>query len=190
MRLPTRKRQQKQPTSLPKEFLSTVSDLFKKQFKTKLKGATFLVYGDLYSDEAVFCVSLSNPKTLAAASMHISTDLAPNTAEQPEKVTERLKQMVDVAASWFAQSLEAGKGLDGVLTELQDLDPSWQQLEWEGSTLFVKINKDNYTLERAADDFLKKAGFEDDEDEVEAMLDELINEASEDDEGGSRGPLN
>lgn len=180
MKLPTRKRQKKAPTSLPKDFLNTVSDLFKKQFKAKLKGSTFLVYGDLYGDEAVLCVSLSHQKSLQSASMHVSTELPPDTAEKPDKVTEKLKHMVDVAASWFAQSLESGKGLEGVLGEMEDLDPSWQELEWEGHQLFVKINKDNYALERAADDFLKKAGFEEDEEEVEEMLDQLLNESGDD----------
>ncbi|MGE3260542.1 MAG: hypothetical protein AB7K68_02075 [Bacteriovoracia bacterium] len=186
MRLPTRKRQKKNPTSLPKDFLKTVSDLFKKQFKTKLKGATFLVYGDLYGDEAIFCVSMGHPKSLQSASMHISSELSSDTAEKPEKVTERLKLMVDVAASWFAQSLESGKGLEGVIEEITDLDPAWQELEWEGHALFVKINKDNYALERAADDFLKKAGFEEDEDDVDEMLEKLLNE--DDDEDGGHDP--
>lgn len=188
MKLPTRKRQKKQPTSLPKDFLRTVSELFGEQFKKSVKGASFLVYGDLYTDEAVLCVSLGHPKSLLSASMHISTDLGPETAEQPEKVTERLKNMVDVAASWFAQGLEGGKGLESVLEEMKELDPAWQELEWEGASLFVKINRDNYALERAADDFLKNAGFEEDDEDAEAMLDQIINDASDDD--GERGPLN
>ncbi|MGZ3693282.1 MAG: hypothetical protein ACXWQO_03690 [Bdellovibrionota bacterium] len=183
MKLPTRKRQTKLPNTLPKDFLKTVSDLFAKQFKSKMKGATFLVYGDLYGNEVVLCVSMGHPKSLQSASMHISSEVSAEVAENPEKVTEKLKHMVDVAASWFAQSLESGKGLEGVIDEITDLDPAWQELEWEGHTLFVKINKDNYALERAADDFLKKAGFEDDEDaEAEEMLDKLLRE-SDDDEG-------
>src|SRR3989338_885881 len=102
-KLPTRIRHTKSPTSLPKEFLKTVSDLFLKQFKPKLTGSTFMVYGSLYPDELVLCVSLSHPKSLQAASMHISNSIAKNVAENPEKVTEQLKNMVDVAASWFSQ---------------------------------------------------------------------------------------
>jgi hypothetical protein len=186
MPLPSRKRHTKSPTTLPKEFLNTVSELFKKQFKGKLTGATFLVYGDLHASEVVFCVSLSHPKTLQAASFHISGDLPDETTENPEKVTEKLKHMVDVAASWFAQSLESGKGMEGVLTELTDMDPGWQSLEWEGQTFHVKLNKDNYALEKAASDFLKKSGFteEEEEDELEAEIEAMMN----DDEEG-RGPL-
>lgn len=188
MKLPTRKRQAKTPSSLPKDFLNSVSTLFSKQFKPKLKGSTFLVYADLYTDEVVLCISLNNAKSLKAASMHISTELGKEVGEKPEKVTEVLKNMVDVAASWFAESLEGGKGLDGVLDLLTDMDPSWQSLEWEGNTLYVKLNKANYALERAADDFLRKAGFEEEEDE-EAELERVLNEMDEDGDEGGEEPL-
>lgn len=81
---------------------------------------------------------------------------------------------------------EAGKGLEAVLGEMGEMDPNWQEFEWEGKTLFVKLNRDNYALENAADDLLRKAGFDpaDDEDEdLEAML----NEADGDEPGGRGG---
>jgi len=171
--LPTRIRQTKKPTTLPKEFLKTVSDLFQKQFKSKLGGATFLVYGNLYSNEVVLCVSLSHSKTLKAASMHISNSLAKNLAENPEKVTEQLKSMVDVAASWFSQCFSEGAGLEAVLKEMADASTEWQEFEWEEQQLFVKLNRVNYALEKAADDFLKKKGFADDGDDPLDELDEL-----------------
>ena len=182
MVLPSRKRHTKQPTELPKEFLHTVSDLFKKQFKKDLSGESFLVYGALHADEVVLVISLSHPKTLRSASMHVSADLTGDAAEKPEKVTEQLKGMVDVAASWFAQCFQAGKGLDAVLDEMTDLDPAWQEFEWEGTTLWVKINKDNYALERAADDLLRKAGFDPEDDEDEE-LEKILNGEDDDDDG-------
>jgi hypothetical protein len=178
--LPTRKRQQKKPTTLPKDFLRTVSDLFQKQFKKNLAGSTFLVYGDLYGDEAVLGVSLSHPKSLGAASLHVSADLPKNVSENPEKVTAKLQSMVDVAASWFSQCFQAGNGLETVLGEMKDADTSWQELDWEGAQLFVKLNRTNYTLEKAADEFLKKKGFDL---EGEDPLDEL-------DEDDETEPLN
>jgi hypothetical protein len=178
--LPHRKKQTKKPTTLPKEFLSTVSKLFQKQFKANLGGATFLAYGDLFADEAVLGVSLSHPKILGAASLHVSADLGEEVAENPGKVTEQLKGMVDVAASWFAQCFEKGKGLETVLAEMKDLDTSWQSVDWEGAPLFVKINRVNYTLEKAAADFLKKKGFSDDGEDTLDELDELAELLGED----------
>ena len=158
-KLPKRKHQTKRPTSLPKDFLTKVGELFHKQFSDHLKGSTFLVYGDLYGDEAVLAISLTHPKSLPAASLHISADLPKNVAENPEKVTEQLKVMVDVAASWFAQCFQSGEGLEAVLEEMTDSNPQWQGFDWEGHQLYVKLSRTNYTLEKAADDFLKKSGF-------------------------------
>jgi len=170
--LPTRKRHGKNPTSLPKDFLNTVSTLFQKQFAENVKGSTFLAYGNLFSDEVVLCVSLSHPKSLPAASMHISGDFTKKMSENPETVTERLKSMVDVAASWFSQCFQAGNGIEAVLEELKDANPAWQEFEWEGTQLFVKLGRENYTLESAADALLKKAGFSEEGDDPLDELDE------------------
>lgn len=185
MVLPSRKRHTKQPTSLPKDFLHTVGELFKKQFKNDLTGESFLVYGALHADEVVLAISLTHPKSLRSASMHVSADLKPEAAEKPEKVTEQLKVMVDVAASWFAQCFQAGKGLDAVLEEMGDMDPAWQEFEWEGTTLWVKLNRDNYALEHAADDILRKAGFDPEDDEDEE-LEKILNEDDDDGFGQTR----
>lgn len=190
MPLPSRKRHTKNSTSLPKDFVRTVADLFQKQFKTKLKGSTFLVFGELHPDEVILAVSLAHPESLPAASLHLSMDPPKNAEANPEKVTDQLKVMVDVAASWFAQSLESGAGLTAVLEELRDASPAWQDVDWEGQRLFVKLNRDNYTLENAADSFLRKAGFDPDEDEREA--EEMLNDtfaAGDEEDDGNRGPL-
>ena len=121
--MPNRKKQVKFPSVLPKEFLNSVGLLFKKQFKKEASGAEFLIFGDLYPNEVILCVSLAHPKSLRAASMHISADLEKETAEKPDKVTEQLKSMVDLAASWFAQCFEKGDGIEIVLEELSEMEP-------------------------------------------------------------------
>lgn len=193
MPLPSRKRHTKNSTSLPKDFVRTVADLFQEQFKAKLQGATFLVFGELHPDEVILAVSLAHPDSLPAASLHLSMDPPKNAEANPDKVTEQLKVMVDVAASWFAQSLESGQGLEGVLEEMREATPAWQEVDWEEKHLFVKLNRDNYTLEKAADDLLRKAGFDPEEDDAEA--EEILNDAfsaaagDDDEDSGSRGPL-
>lgn len=186
MALPARKKHSKKPGTLPKDFLLTVAKLFQDQFKKELGGASFLAYGDLHHDEVVLCISLSHPKQLQSASMHISIDLPKSIGENPEKVTEKLQVMVDVAASWFAQCFQAGKGIETVLNELREMDPGWQEFEWEKETLFVKLNKDNYTLEKAASDFLKKAGFKEDADDLLGEEEDDIDDGEDEDGGGSR----
>ena len=92
---------------MPKEFLHSVGSLFGKQFKNQLHGSTFLVFADLYPSEVVLCISLTHPKSLRAASMHLSSDLPKNAAKTPERVTETLKGMVDVAAEAEIKSISA-----------------------------------------------------------------------------------
>lgn len=151
-----------------------------KQFKKNLTGEEFLVFGDFYPDELVFCVSLSRKSTLAAATIVLSMDLPADVAEKPEKVTEKLKNLVDVAASWFSQCFEKGKGIEAALVELREASPTWQAFQWEGDTVHVLLNKMNFVLESAADELLKKSGFKEPVDDLEEF------DPDQEDEGGFR----
>ncbi len=185
MAISPRKKQVKQPTSLPKDFVNSVVKLFNQQSGKQKKEADFLVYADLYMNEVVLCVSLTHPKSLRAATIYLSMDLTKDISEKPELVTEKLKVMVDVAASWFAQSLEAGKGLDSVLEAMKDAPNLWETFTWEKEELFVKLNRDNHALENAANKFLKASGFDPDDmddEELEKELEEALAEVEGDDE--------
>ena len=184
MALPTRKKQAKKPNALPVEFLNSMRKLFDDQFEEQRKDSEFLVYADLYSNEVVFCASLTNASSLRAGSLYISADLAPNISEKPEKVTEQLKSMVDVAASWFAQGFEKSKGLEAILAEIDEASGKWEQFEWEGQDLYAKLNRDNHALEHVADKFLRDAGIDPADEEVtDEELEELLEEIEDD-----RGP--
>lgn len=185
MAIQPRKKQTKKPTTLPKDFLVSVTKLLNKQFAKEKKDADFLVYGDLYMNELVFCTSLTNPKSLRAATIYLSMDLAPAISEKPEVVTDKLKVMVDIVASWFAQSLEAGDGLESVLESMKEAANVWESFTWEKEDLFVRLNRDNHALENAANKFLKKAGFDPEEMEEEEMLEDILT-SDEDDIDPSR----
>ncbi|NUM88054.1 MAG: hypothetical protein HUU37_02515 [Bdellovibrionales bacterium] len=200
MAIQPRKKQAKKPTSLPQEFLNSVGELFNKQFQAERGEAQFLVHGSLYMDEAVVCVSLTAPRGLRAASFHLSIDLPKSVADQPDQVTERLRGMVDLAASWFAQCFARGQGIASVLEEMTDLGRDWELVKWEGLNLFVRVNADNQALENAADKILQDAGFdpddeeepppkEDDEEEqveeARRRLQKLVSDISDDDDSGS-----
>jgi len=176
--LEPRKKQSKKATNIPKDFIKTVTELFNKQFKKERGASEFLVYGNLYMDEILFCVSLTNAKSLRACSFYSSMDLGKDMSEKPELVTEKLKIMVDVIASWFSQSFQEGKekGLDAVLAAIAEMEATWQSVDWENNKVFVKLNRDNHTLENAANKFLKQAGVNVDEVEEELEnLDDLDN---------------
>ena len=204
MALESRKKQVRKGTALPKEFIKSVSELFNQQFEKERKDAEFLVYGTLFLDEAVVCVSLTHAKSLRAASFYLSTDLPKNVADNPSKVTERLKSMVDLGASWFAQVFEKGAGLELVLEAINELEPDWDSVRWENEMVFVRANRDNHALENAADRFLSAAGVTEEEldeapepkksgksdvDEARERLQKLLADLNEDDDDSSQGPL-
>lgn len=181
MALPTRKTQTKNPSPLPEEFLRAVRELFQKQFKKNLEGAEFLIYADLYPEEVIFCVSLTHPKSLRAASLYLSADLAEGLAESPEKVTEQLKTLVDVGASWFSQAFTESEGLEAAMALVDASSGAWDNFPWEGQTLYAKLNRDNHALEHVADQLLRESGMDTDEDISDEELEDLLNE--DDDEG-------
>lgn len=154
-----RKPQTKTPQSLPKEFIKTIGDLFNKQFATAKGEAEFLVYGGLYPNEALLCVCLAQVNRPSAVSFYCSADLAKDVGANPEKVTEVLKSMMDLMASWFAQSFKenaaAKSGLEAALTAMEDMDRNWQSVKWEKRELFVKLTRENQLLESAATKWLK-----------------------------------
>ncbi len=185
MALESRKKQAKKPTPLPKDFIGSLADLFNQQFEKLRKDAEFLVYADLFLDEVVLCVSLTNPKSLRAGSFYLSADLPKQVADNPEKVTEKLKSMIDLAASWFAQSLAGGDGLESVLDAIDELKPGWEPLSWEGETVFVRVNRDNQVLENEANRLLADSGFKEEEEELNG-----VDEPAGDEVADARNRLN
>jgi hypothetical protein len=184
-----RKKQYGKPTKLPHDFIVSVTDLFNKQFKKERAESEFLIYGDLYMNELVFCVSLSNAKTLAAGTMYTSIDLPTGVAEKPEQVTEKLKSLVDVSASWFGQCFAESKekGLAVIVEALRDQPVGWQSLQWETQQIFVKLSRDNRALDNAADRFLTERGVDLEEEEQTPLNDELDATVGDEDEGKGKG---
>jgi hypothetical protein len=172
-----RKKHSQKATDLPKDFIKAVANLFNKQFLKERDDAEFWVYGKLYMNEVLVCVSLSHQKSLRACSFYLSMDLDPAVSAQPEQVTDKIKSMVDVAASWFSQSFSEAKGkqkgLDVILDAMAEMEAEWQATKWDNQDLFVKLNRDNHGLEGAANKFLRDAGIDPDEDEFEEELAEL-----------------
>lgn len=185
-----RKPQSKKATNLPQDFLRAVSELFNNQFKKERDGAEFLIYGAMYMNEVVLCVSLTHPKTLNAGTMFTSMDLQKGVAENPDQVTEKLKSMVDISASWFGQCFvdSKEKGVLAILEAIRDQPDLWQEVTWEKEKLFVRLNRENRALENAADRFLQEKGFDPNEEELtEAELEAALDDDSEGEGFGGPG---
>lgn len=161
-----RRKVSKKGSDLPKEFLRNVEKLFTDQFKKKLGKSETICGGQLYPEEIQFCLSICNASSLAGASIYVSVDLPDSHFEKPETVTDILKSMVDVVASWLSQTLENGDGLELLLAEIQKQGVSWQSFVWEKQTMYIRFDKSNMALEKAADDFLLNQGFDPEEEDI------------------------
>lgn len=154
--LETRLKHKSNPSELPKEFIKKVADLFNEQFANERSEADFHIFGNIYPQEVILCVSLCELNRLQAGSIYTSVDVPKDVANAPDKVTEFLKHCVDLSASWFAQCFEEypSRGLDGVLESISELERQWQMLDWENCEIYVRVDKTNHALESVTDKFL------------------------------------
>src|SRR3989344_934213 len=133
-----RKKQTKPATAVPKDFLKTVSALFNEQFEKTRGEALFTSQADLYMDEVIACVSLTKPGNVRAVSIYLSLDLPKNLANNAEKVSDKLKSMVDIAASWFNESFSEKTSFEELVDKVTEYEAKWQELVWEKEKFFVK----------------------------------------------------
>ncbi len=153
-----RKKQDQPANKLPADFIKDVAKLFNEQFE-KLKGeASFSVHGSLYPDEVLFCVTMMKVGVLRSVSCYASMDLPKNIAKDPKQLTENLRSMVDLIASWFQQCFDESdlEGIEAIHQAMEELDEVWEAVEWEKKKVFVLVNRDNHTLEAAADQLLRE----------------------------------
>ncbi len=154
-----RKKQSGKGQSLPKEFIQKVGNLFNTQFQESRQRASFSLYGAIYPDEVLFGISLMESGRLRSASAYFSKDLDDSVREKPEKLTNCLTTMVDLSSSWISQCYEDQpdkKGTEALLIAIDSMSAGWQEVNWEGSKVFISVDKTNQTLEQAADKILEK----------------------------------
>ena len=152
-----RKKYKGKSQDVPKDFLRDVGKLYDEQFSEERQDAHFSVYGTMNPEEVLLCVSLIQPDVLRAVSCYLSMDLSiKEAAKSPSMVTGKLKKMVDLAASWFADVLKGSSGIHGTLKKVINLESKWERVHWSGEFVYVKITRDNQILERAADRILKE----------------------------------
>ncbi len=155
-----RKPQSQPANKLPADFIKDVTSLFNTQFEKQRGEASFSVHGAFYPDEVLLCVTLMKAGVLRAASFYASMDLPslPNITEKPQLLTENLQFIVDLVASWYHQCFdESGQnGIEAVHDAVDELGDVWEAVDWEKKKIYVLVNKDNHTLETAADRILRE----------------------------------
>lgn len=153
-----RKRQTDPANQLPLEFIRDVAKLFNSQFQEQRGEGSYSVHGALYKDEVLLCVTLMKVGVLRAASFYASMDLPKKIAENPKQLTENLQAMVDLIASWYHQCFDESElsGIEAVHEAIDELSDGWEAVDWEKKKVYVRVNKDNHTLEAAADQILRE----------------------------------
>lgn len=150
---------------LPRDYLKLVEDVFNKNFAKMLqveKGTRekFVVHGEIYPDELILAVSLTNPKTLRMTTCYASVDYpAPQHKNETvgkngnpaEAVQFGVNQCVDATASFFNTFFEDGRPVDYDIEYRQN----WTPIDIDkNSRVYMRINRDNPDLEEAADEIL------------------------------------
>ncbi|HEX4924577.1 MAG TPA: hypothetical protein VFV50_10840 [Bdellovibrionales bacterium] len=166
-------RSPRKSTSLPKEFLDNVKDVFTKTFKKQLKGRAIIVEGRIYPDEVLLSVGYKeSPKALRQTNFEASVD------SNGKDVLKKLELCVDGISSMMSQYFEADEDLD--------LPRNWKAFPFEKDTIFLQYSGRNTELEAEANKILGlKRGDELMIDEAEDLED--VDEGEEEPGDGDNG---
>lgn len=178
-------------TSLPKELLKQIEELFDQNYGNRLKGKTkFIVEGRIYTSELILRTGFVAEGELRQRNFEVSIEFDPN----KENAIKQIHLAVDCAASMLEDYLSE----DG--TEWDDFPKTWQSFKVEGKTAYLQVSAINSALESEADRLLKEkfeglVEGEDEELEKEAVItmlglgsesDEDSDETSEDTDGSKK----
>jgi hypothetical protein len=152
---------------LPNDYLQMVEQVFASNFDAGLKAlaklkakSRFEAGGAVYPNEVILSVSLLQEGKLSATTAHASADFDPK-ASSPT-VEDLLAACVDAVGSLF-QLLLNPKQKDRIeaiasesLASLEDIPFQWTKVEVDNRKIFLKVDKSNLSLDKAADDWLAK----------------------------------
>lgn len=155
------------PSPLPSDYTKMVAEVFTANFDGGLKAlkknghkAEFRVTGNVFTDEVALAISLVIEGQLAATTVHASIDFDPR-ASSPT-VQDLLGLCVDASGTLFGQLLDpkSPARIEQVASQslgsLEKVPFDWTALELEKRKVYLKIDKSNPDLDRAADDWLEK----------------------------------
>jgi hypothetical protein len=162
-----RKSSTTRPSALPIDYLKMVNEVFSSNFDAGLKiygeilpHPQFEVQGEIFSDEIVLAVSLTNEGQLAATTVYASVDFDPK-ASAPT-VQDLLGACVDAIATVFSGILSPehpeiiAEVAEGTLSALENVPFHWTKVEANQRELYVKIDRANLSLDSLTDEWLRK----------------------------------
>jgi hypothetical protein len=159
------------PSEIPLDFIRLVNETLTQalepgmvEMKKIHPESAFHSYGCIYGDEIVLSVSLTHgAEILAATTVHASVDFIPG--QEKPSINELLALCVDSAGAVFQYYLDpefpdrVAQLAESSLGALEDAPFDWSPIkvtETQKSTIHVKIDKSNPTLDRLAEEWLRK----------------------------------
>lgn len=136
-------------TALPKEFLIQVQGVFKQSFAKEIGRGSIEVEGKIFPEEVLIRVSYKTPGSLKQSGFDISIAYK----VPKDNVLTLLHTAVDAGASLMEQLFTANDDGDFPLT--------WEEVQFEKRTIYVKYSTTNSELESEANKLLGLGAGED-----------------------------
>lgn len=130
-------------TNIPRELTSQIRTVFQKTFKSQIGQGRVDADGRIYDSEIVIQVGL---KPEGSSLKHSHWLVSVEYKKGKDDVVKLLNLAVDAAGSLFEQLFTAENDYD--------FPRIWQEVDFEGRSIFIQYTTENAELEKAADKIL------------------------------------
>lgn len=142
---------------LPADWTESVARLLNETYATEAEAQSrfFDVYGQVYSDELLVIASFTSEKSPleAPVTVFLSCDEAEMKTPAQVKITQ--EGYIELLGLFFDEVFSA--------ESWDEWEPLWQEVQYQGSTYFYKISRENIALTLDADRLLREAGVDPDD---------------------------
>ena len=157
-----RRESSKKWTSLPKEYIQQIHEVFTENFATHLKNSKLIVEGRIYPEEVILRVGSLENGRLRQINFEASLDTDPKALNAPDQILVA----IDALASMMAEYYETGNSEmeNGEMKDQEDdtkelestkhFPQIWQKIEIKKKTLWVQFSTENSELEAQANKLL------------------------------------
>lgn len=163
-----RKKTSKQGSSIPQDWLESLSRLLNQTYRSECKTHQryFDVYGQIYPEELLVIVSWNSEQAAGVSPVSCFLSCDPDQMNSEKKVKETQANYIEVAGLFFDE-IFSNDNWDG-------FEPNWQEVTHKHQNYYYKLSRENIALTLEAnrllgDDFFDAELEEDEmeEDEVE-----------------------
>lgn len=128
------------PSPLPEDALKPVKAAVEKNFKKELKGKTVTIKGNVYKEELVVTIVITEKESIRPLNFEASVDV------KGKNAMDQLYLALDALGSMLQQYLEAEGDIE--------LPTIWHEFEMDGKKVYLQFHRDNPDLEREANRIL------------------------------------